>query len=133
MWTLWNNIYSYKQFLTILWSEVWKGRFQLMLILVLLGMYFDAVVAFVTSKTLLSRLALVILWGGIPYSKELTGNSCNWNVNKLVFFKNGRQSPPKSRFGQETHKIGTIKTFPFQKWQNISQPMDEIPDPVLIF
>ena len=27
------------QFLKILWSEVWKGGFQLMLILVLLGMY----------------------------------------------------------------------------------------------
>ena len=32
-----------------------------MLILVLLGMYFDAVVVFVTSHTLLFRLALAIL------------------------------------------------------------------------
>ena len=32
-----------------------------MLILVLLGMYFDAVVVFVTSQTLLFRLALGIL------------------------------------------------------------------------
>ena len=32
-----------------------------MQILVLLGMYFDAVVAFVTSQTLLFRLALAIL------------------------------------------------------------------------
>ena len=32
-----------------------------MLILVLLGMYFDAVVVFVTSQTLLFRLALAIL------------------------------------------------------------------------
>ena len=32
-----------------------------MLILVLLGMYFDAAVVFVTSQTLLSRLALAIL------------------------------------------------------------------------
>ena len=38
-----------KRFLKILWSEVWKGGFQLMLILVLLRMYFDAVVVFVTS------------------------------------------------------------------------------------
>ena len=51
-----------KQFLKILWSEFWKGGFQLMLILVLLGMYFDAVVVFVTSQTLLYRLALAILW-----------------------------------------------------------------------
>ena len=51
-----------KQFLKILWSEVWKGRFQLMLILVLLGMYFNAVVKFVTSQTLLFRLDLAILW-----------------------------------------------------------------------
>ena len=34
----------------------------MMLILVLLGMYFDAVVVFVTSQTLLFRLALAILW-----------------------------------------------------------------------
>ena len=33
----------------------------MMLILVLLGMYFDAVVVFVTSQTLLFRLALAIL------------------------------------------------------------------------
>ena len=51
-----------KQFLKILWSEAWKEGFQLMLILVLLGMYFDAVVVFVTSQSLLFRLALAILW-----------------------------------------------------------------------
>ena len=33
-----------------------------MQILVLLGMYFDAVVVSVTSQTLLFRLALVMLW-----------------------------------------------------------------------
>ena len=33
-----------------------------MLILVLLGMYFDAAVVFVTSQTLFLRLALAILW-----------------------------------------------------------------------
>ena len=43
-------------------KKVWKGGFQLMLILGLLGMYFDAVVVFVTSQTLLFRLALAILW-----------------------------------------------------------------------
>ena len=39
-------------------KKVWKGGFQLMLILGLLGMYFDAAVVFVTSQTLLLRLAL---------------------------------------------------------------------------
>ena len=34
----------------ILLSEVWKGGFQLMLILGLLGMYFDAAVVFVTNS-----------------------------------------------------------------------------------
>ena len=34
----------------ILWSEVWKGGFQLMLILGLLGMYFDAAMVFVTNS-----------------------------------------------------------------------------------
>ena len=38
------------------------GGFQLMLILVLLSMFFDAVVVFFTSQTLLFRLALAILW-----------------------------------------------------------------------
>ena len=39
------NITSHeKQFLKILWGEVWKGGFQLIQILGLLGMYFDAVV-----------------------------------------------------------------------------------------
>ena len=33
-----------------------------MLILGLLGMYFDAAVVFVTSQTILFRLALAILW-----------------------------------------------------------------------
>ena len=36
-----------------------------MQILVLLGMYFDVVVVFVTSQTLLFRLALAILWLGM--------------------------------------------------------------------
>ena len=35
-----------KQFLNNLWSKVWNGGFQLMLILVFLGMYFDAAVVF---------------------------------------------------------------------------------------
>ena len=39
-----------EQFLEILWSEVWKGGFQLMLILGLQGMYFDAAVVFVTNS-----------------------------------------------------------------------------------
>ena len=44
-----------KQFLKILWSEVWKGGFQLIQILGLLGMYFDAVVAEVKTFLLLFR------------------------------------------------------------------------------
>ena len=41
------------------WSQ--RGGFQLMQIRVLLGMYYDAVMVFVTSQTLLFRLALAIL------------------------------------------------------------------------
>ena len=40
-----------------------KGGFQLMLILGLLGMYFDAVVVFVTKSSLLFKLTVAILWG----------------------------------------------------------------------
>ena len=59
----WKKIVSLKKnSFEILWSGVWKGGFQLMLILGLLGMYFDAAVVFVTSQTLLFRLALAILW-----------------------------------------------------------------------
>ena len=46
----------------ILWSEVWKVGFQFMLILGLLGVYFDAAVVFVTKSSLLFRLAVAILW-----------------------------------------------------------------------
>ena len=46
----------------ILWSGVWKGGFQLMLILGLLGMYFDAAVVFVMKSSLLFRLTVAILW-----------------------------------------------------------------------
>ena len=51
-----------KRFLKILWSEVWKGGFQLIQILGLMGMYFDAVVVEVETFLLLFRLALAILW-----------------------------------------------------------------------
>jgi hypothetical protein len=51
MWVFWSKIYIYKkQFLKILWSEVWLGGFQLMEILGLLGMYFDVVVVFATNS-----------------------------------------------------------------------------------
>ena len=39
-----HDLLNKKQFLKILLSEVWKEGFQLMQILGLLGMYFDAVV-----------------------------------------------------------------------------------------
>ena len=55
------DLLSKKQFLTILWSEVWNGGLQLIQILGLLGMYFDDVVVEVQTFLLLFRLALVIL------------------------------------------------------------------------
>ena len=50
-------------------KNVWKGGFQLILILGLLGMYFDAVVVKVKTFLLLFRLALAILcaWGILPF------------------------------------------------------------------
>ena len=39
-----------------------RGRFQLMLILGLLGVYFDAAMVFVTNSQLFFRLAMTILW-----------------------------------------------------------------------
>ena len=58
-----------KQFLKILWSDVWKGGFQLIQILGLLGMYFDAVVVEVKTFLLLFRLALAILCIEQPQQK----------------------------------------------------------------
>ena len=53
----------------VLWSKVWKGGFQLMQILDLLGMHFDAVE--VQVKTfLIFRLVLVILWYFYPQKNE---------------------------------------------------------------
>ena len=45
-----------------------------MQILVPLGMNFDAVVVFVTSQTLLFRLALAILWGDRPFPTDFGRN-----------------------------------------------------------
>ena len=56
------DLLNKNQFLKILWSEVWKGGFQLIQILGLFGMYFDAVVVEVKTFLLLFRLALAILW-----------------------------------------------------------------------
>ena len=55
------DLLNKKEFLKILLSEVWKGGFQLMQILGLLGMWFDAVVVEVEKNLLLYRLALAIL------------------------------------------------------------------------
>ena len=59
MWTLWNKIYLIKKFLKIL---LLKGGFQLIQILGLLGMYFDAVVVEVKTFLLLFISSLAILW-----------------------------------------------------------------------
>ena len=53
------DLHHKKQFLK---SEVWKGGFQLKLILGLLGMYFDAAVVFVTNSQIFLRLAVAIQW-----------------------------------------------------------------------
>ena len=57
-----NNIKQDLQFLKIVWSDVWKEGFQLMQILGLLCMYFDAVVVEVEKYLLFFILALAILW-----------------------------------------------------------------------
>ena len=61
------DLLNKKQFLKILWSEVWKGGFQLMQILGLFGMYFDSVVVEVEKYLLFFRLALAILWIELQY------------------------------------------------------------------
>ena len=56
------DLLNKKQLLKILWCEVWKGGFQLIQILALLRMYFDAVVVEVKTFLLLFRFALTIQW-----------------------------------------------------------------------
>ena len=56
-----DDLLNKKQFLKILWSEVWKGGFQFIQILGPLGMYFDAVVVEVHTFLILFRLALAML------------------------------------------------------------------------
>ena len=70
-----------------------------MQILVLLGMYFDAVVVFVTSQTLLFRLALAILWLGFLKSLEkcrvIQLNSlCNWILLPKIDPSSGLRCTP---------------------------------------
>jgi hypothetical protein len=55
------KILSKKNTFEILWSEVW-----LMLILGLIGMYFDAAVVFLTNSQLFFWLAVAILWVNFP-------------------------------------------------------------------
>ena len=50
------DLLNKKQFLKILWSEVWKGGFQFMQILGHLGMYFDAVVVEVEKYLLFFQI-----------------------------------------------------------------------------
>ena len=54
------DLLNKKKLLKILWSAVWKGGFQLIQILGLLGMHFEAVVVEVKTFLLLFRLALAI-------------------------------------------------------------------------
>ena len=56
------DLLNKKQFKKNLCSYFWKGGFQLIQILGLLGMYFGAVVVEVMTFLLLVRLALAILW-----------------------------------------------------------------------
>ena len=52
-----------------------------MLILVFLGMYFDAVVVFVNSQTLLLKLAVTILCLSIINFSQFGKNLVQWNLD----------------------------------------------------
>ena len=75
------DVLNKKQFLKILWIDVWKGGFQLMQILGLLGMYFDAVVVEVEKYLLFSDW----LW---PYCGQKGGDKAkfNWKNTMAKFF-----------------------------------------------
>ena len=56
-----------------------------MQILVLLDIYFDAVVVFVTSQTLLFKLALTILWHSVAHSTMLSSKPELLQLNRTQF------------------------------------------------
>ena len=78
------DLLNKKQFLTILWSEVWKWGFPLMQILGLLGMFFDAAVVFVTNSSLLFRFAMAILWSWWARSVDFTAKNKRIIINFLI-------------------------------------------------
>ena len=71
-----------------------------MLILGLLGMYFDAVVVFVTSQTFLLRLALAILWEGSCPERSWPERSCT------------RGPPRRSCMETPAHRVHFKLTYP---------------------
>ena len=85
------DLLNKKQFLKILWSEVWKGGFQLIQILDLLGMYFDAAVVEVKTYLLLFRLALAILWGQAFEAYKCNPTSPHYSPISIIKQKKIRQ------------------------------------------
>ena len=75
------DLLSKKQFLKVLWSEVWKGGFQLIQILGLLGMYFDAVVV----EVLLSMSKIIRIFFIFFSLKNINLGAC---LFLLKFFEN---------------------------------------------
>ena len=63
-----------------------------MLILVLLGMYFDAEVVFVTSQNLLFRLALAILW-----QRDYNGKGTFFSMTTLLTHTVAHSTKPSFR------------------------------------
>ena len=70
------------QILKGLFFEVWKGEFQLIQILGLLGMYFDAVVVFVMKFTTLLRLSWATVWPGRNLENASHNNLSSKQSNK---------------------------------------------------
>ena len=104
----------------ILWSEVWKGGFQLMLIPGLLGMYFDAAVVFVISQTLFLRLALAILCNYIlTYLLHLYLTKKYWLFDSLstiiyLSYRSNRRNRAASRWPFSDR----IESFCVHGWAN---------------
>ena len=83
------------QFLKVLWTEVWEEGFQLMLILVHLGMYFAAVMVFIQACIYHPPDTLIQIGSG----------SANWSYNHILFFRYafGVERIKGIRFGTGKH------------------------------
>ena len=102
----------------------WKGGFQLMQILGLLGMYFDTAVIFVKNFSLLFRFALAILWKNSYLLDHIFSilydgiKICTFRINLVSIIQNLQRFPiPQTRNWQRTFLYARYSWTALVKYQ----------------